>query len=390
MPRLPATSGLRARPTGYTSRVGIDIGNLKLAIVHDGLATRGGGGGAERVLAIVHRMFPTAPIFTTVYHPERMPAEMKGWDIRTSFIQKLPWGAERYQLYMPLFPLAIEQLDLTEFDVVVSMSHAVAKGVITRPDAYHMCYCYSPLRYAWDMYHEYLEIEQIPGWQRWLVPGLMHYLRNWDAVSASRVDDFVAISHYVRRRIEKFYRREAGVIYPPVDLLKSSAPPADYYLVVSRLVAYKRLDLVIEAFNQLGWPLVVIGDGVERERLQGMAKENVRFLGRVSDSVVHEHLAACRGFVFPGIEDFGIAPVEAQGAGKPVIALDQGGASETVVHGETGILFASQTADALVQALKQADATRFDADRIRRHAERFSTERFEQEFLAAVLRRQVG
>lgn len=363
---------------------------MKLAIVHDGLATRGGGGGAERVLATVHGMFPEAPIYTTVYHPDRMPAEMRGWDIRTSLIQRLPWGKERYQIYLPLFPLAIEQLDLREFDVVVSMSHAVAKGAITRPDAFHMCYCYSPLRYAWDMYHEYLEIEQIPGWQRCLVPGLMHYLRNWDAVSASRVDSFVAISHYVRRRIEKFYRRDASVIYPPVELLKFTAVPADYYLVVSRLVAYKRLDLVIEAFNQLGWPLVIIGDGVERDRLQGMAKGNVRFLGRQPDSVVQEHLAACRGFVFPGIEDFGIAPVEAQGAGKPVIALNQGGAAETVLHGETGILFAQQTAADLIQALRNADATRFDAERIRAHAQRFSTERFEREFLAALGDRKVG
>ncbi|MDB5097505.1 MAG: glycosyl transferase group 1 [Cyanobacteria bacterium RYN_339] len=363
---------------------------MNLAIIHDGLATKGGAGGAERVLGVVHRMFPQAPIYTTVYHPGLMPAEMQGWDIRTSFVQRLPFGKEKYQWYLPLLPMAIEQLDLREFDVVVSMSHSVAKGVITRPDAYHMCYCYSPLRYAWDMYHEYLEIEDLPGWQRLLVPGLMHYLRNWDAAAASRVDRFVAISEYVRRRIEKYYRRPADVIYPPVDILKSSAPPADYYLVVSRLVAYKRLDLVIEAFNQLGWPLVVIGDGVERTRLQGMAKGNVTFLGRQPDAVVHEHLAACRGFVFPGIEDFGIAPVEAQGAGKPVIALNQGGAAETVVHGETGILFAKQTIADLVQALRDADATLFDPDRIRAHAERFSTERFEREFLAALHRRSAG
>jgi glycosyltransferase involved in cell wall biosynthesis len=354
---------------------------MNLAIVHDGLATAGGGGGAERVLAELHRMFPQAPIFTTVYHPERMPEAMKAWDIRTSFIQKLPRGAERYQWYFPLFPMAIEQLDLRDFDVVISCNHAVAKGVLTSAHAFHLSYCYSPLRYAWDMYHEYLEIERIPGWQRLILPGLMHYMRTWDAVASLRVDEFVAISQYVSRRIEKFYRRPSNVIYPPVDLgLKSDAPPADYYLVVSRLVAYKRLDLVIEAFNQLGWPLVVIGDGVERQRLEGMAKGNIKFLGRQPDEVVHQHLASCRGFVFPGIEDFGIAPVEAQSAGKPVIALAQGGAAETVVHGETGVLFARQTAGDLREALLTADGMRFDPDRIRRNAERFSTERFEREF----------
>jgi glycosyltransferase involved in cell wall biosynthesis len=355
---------------------------MNLAIVHDGLATAGGGGGAERVLSVLHRMFPEAPVYTTVYHPERMPKEMRDWDIRTSFIQKLPQGPEKYQRYFPLFPMAIEQLDLRDFDVVISCNHAVAKGVITSANAFHLSYCYSPLRYAWDMYHEYLELETIPGWQRLLLPGLMHYMRTWDAVASLRVDEFVGISRYVARRIEKFYRRPASVIYPPVELgLKSAAPAADYYLVVSRLVAYKRLDLVIEAFNRLGWPLVVIGDGVERSRLEGMAKGNVTFLGRQPDEVVHQHLSACRGFVFPGIEDFGIAPVEAQAAGKPVIALAQGGAAETVVHGETGILFGRQAVDELVEALRQADGHRFDPEAIRRHAERFSVQRFEDEFL---------
>lgn len=354
---------------------------MNLAIVHDGLATAGGGGGAERVLSVLHRMFPEAPVYTTVYHPERMPKEMRDWDIRTTFIQKLPQGPEKYQRYFPLFPMAIEQLDLRDFDVVISCNHAVAKGVITSANAFHLSYCYSPLRYAWDMYHEYLELEQIPGWQRLLLPGLMHYLRTWDAVASLRVDEFVGISRYVARRIEKFYRRPASVIYPPVELgLKSAAPAADYYLVVSRLVAYKRLDLVIEAFNRLGWPLVVIGDGVERSRLEGMAKGNITFLGRQPDEVVHQHLSACKGFVFPGIEDFGIAPVEAQAAGKPVIALAQGGAAETVVHGETGILFGRQAVDELVEALRQAEAHRFDPEAIRRHAERFSTERFVHEF----------
>lgn len=361
-----------------------------MAIVHDGLATAGGGGGAERVLAVLHRMFPEAPVYTTVYHPDRMPAAMRGWDIRTSLIQDLPRGKEKYQWYLPLFPTAIEALDLRGYDVVVSASHAVAKGVLTDASAYHLCYCYSPLRYAWDMYHEYLEIEDVPGWQRALLPGVMHYLRTWDALAAPRVDRYVAISHYVRRRIEKYYRRDAQVVYPPVEVLKSDAAPADYFLVVSRLVAYKRIDLVVEAFNRLGWPLVVIGDGVERRRLEAMAKGNITFLGRQSDEAVREHLAACRGFVFPGIEDFGIAPVEAMAAGKPVVALGRGGAAETVIDGETGVHFGRQDVEDLVAALRRCDATRFDAGRIRRHAERFSTDRFEREFLAALAARVGG
>lgn len=368
-----------------------------MAIVHDGLATAGGGGGAERVLAVLHRMFPDAPVYTTVYHPDRMPAAMRAWDIRTSFIQDLPRGKEKYQWYLPLFPSAVEALDLRGYDVVVSASHAVAKGVLTDASAFHLCYCYSPLRYAWDMYHEYLEIEDVPGWQRAVLPGLMHYLRTWDALAAPRVDQYVAISHYVRRRIEKYYRRPAAVVYPPVAPpaapaagLKSGAAPADYYLVVSRLVAYKRIDLVVEAFNRLGWPLVVIGDGVERPRLEAMAQANVTFLGRQSDEAVQAHLAACRGFVFPGIEDFGIAPVEAMAAGKPVVALGRGGAAETVIDGETGVHFGRQHVADLVDALRRCDATRFDPERIARHAERFSTERFESEFLAALATRVGG
>ncbi|MEB3329776.1 MAG: glycosyltransferase [Candidatus Sericytochromatia bacterium] len=367
----------------------------RLAIVHDGLATSGGGGGAERVLETLHRLFPEAPVFTTVYDASRMPPAMRGWDIRTSFLQRLPGGPARYQWYLPLFPLAVETLDLRGFDVVISCNHAVAKGVLVDSQAFHMCLCYSPLRYVWDMYQEYLEVETLPGWQRALLPSLMHYLRTWDALSAARVDEYVAISHYVRRRIEKYYRRPARVVYPPVPVeafdavLKSAAPPADHFLVVSRLVAYKRIDLVIEAFNRLGWPLVVIGDGKERHTLEARACANIRFLGRQPDEVVRRHLATCKGFVFPGIEDFGIAPVEAMAAGSPVIALSRGGAAETVRDGETGVLFSEQSVAALIAALHRASGISFDRARIRQHAFQFSTARFEREFLA-LLARHVG
>ncbi|MEB3195622.1 MAG: glycosyltransferase [Candidatus Sericytochromatia bacterium] len=359
----------------------------RIALVHDGLATAGGGGGAERVLATLHELLPAAPIFTTVYAPARMPDGMRDWDIRTTFLQRLPGGPTAYQRYFPLFPLAAESIDLRGFDIVVSCSHAVAKGVLVDSQAFHMCMCYSPLRYVWDMYQEYLQIERLSPLHRALLPLLMHYLRTWDALSAARVDEFVAISHYVRRRIEKYYHRPAHVIYPPVDILKSSQQPADYYLVVSRLVAYKRIDMVVDAFNRLGWPLVVIGDGGERANLERRAKSNIRFLGRQSDTVVRDYLAQAQGFIFPGVEDFGIAPVEAMGAGRPVVAFARGGAAETVRDGETGVLFTEHTVEALVAALERCRGHAFDADAITRHAEQFSSARFKREFTAHLARR---
>ena len=368
----------------------------RIAIVHDGLATSGGGGGAERVLDVLHGMFPEAPVFTTVYDAARMPRQMRGWDIRTSFLQRLPGCPARYQWYLPLFPMAAEGLDLRGFDVVISCNHAVAKGVLVDSHAFHMCLCYSPLRYVWDMYQEYLEVETLPGWQRALLPLVMHYLRTWDALSSARVDEYVAISNYVRRRIEKYYRRPAAVLYPPVDVvgigeaLKLAPPPADYFLVVSRLVAYKRIDLVVDAFNRLGLPLVIIGDGKERRALEARAGANIRFLGRQPDDVVRFHMATCRGFVFPGIEDFGIAPVEAMAAGSPVIALNRAGAAETVRDGETGVLFERQTVEALVEAVRRSEHIAFDRAVIRAHAARFSTERFKRDFLALLARHIEG
>lgn len=359
----------------------------RIAIVHDGLATAGGGGGAERVLETLHGLLPAAPIYTTVYSASRMPAEMRNWDIRPSFLQWFPGGPDAYMRYFPLFPCAAESLDLRGFDLVISCSHAVAKGVVTDPGTYHVCVCYSPLRYVWDMYQEYRELESLSGFQRLMLPWLVHYLRTWDALSSARVDEFVAISHYVRKRIEKYYRRRARVIHPPVRMLKSGGQPSDYYLVVSRLVAYKRIDLVVDAFNRLGWPLVVIGDGKERQALEQRAGANVQFLGRLSDDAVREYMRGARGFVFPGIEDFGIAPVEAMAAGVPVIALARGGAAETVRDGETGVLFDQQSSEALVAALERAAHISFDSQRISRYAQRFSEERFKREWLALLVDR---
>lgn len=359
---------------------------MKLAIVHDGLATFGGRGGAEWVLTVLKQMFPDAPIYTTVYHPDRMPEYFQHYDIRTSFIQRLPFGKTKYKAYLPLMPTAVEQFDLSGYDVVLSCSHAVAKGVITAPGTRHICYCYTPLRYAWDMYHEYLETSWQSRLARLLIPPLLTYMRIWDTLSSRRVDTFIAISQYVAQRIWKYYRRESIVIYPPVDtaLFHRVDRLEPYFLVVSRLEPYKRIDLAVRAFNRLGLPLVIIGDGSERTRLQQMTQPNITFLGRQPDEVVREHLATCQALIFPGEEDFGITPVEAQASGRPVIAYRGGGALETVTE-QTGRFFYPKTVDALAEAVNTFDAGQFDPVAIQRHARQFDISIFRQQIMEAIV-----
>lgn len=358
---------------------------MKLAIVHDGLATFGGRGGAEWVLTVLKQMFPDAPVYTTVYHPDRMPDYFRQYDIRTSFIQRLLFGKTKYKAYLPLMPTAIEQFDLSGYEVVLSCSHAVAKGVITSPGTRHICYCYTPLRYAWDMYHEYLETSWQSRLARLLIPPLLTYMRLWDTLSGDRVETYIAISEYVAQRIWKYYRRESIVIYPPVDtsLFYCADRLEPYFLVVSRLEPYKRIDLAVQAFNRLRLPLVIIGDGSERATLQQMAQSNITFLGRQSDDVVRDHLARCQALIFPGEEDFGITPVEAQASGRPVIAYRGGGVLETVTE-QTGQLFYSKTADALIEAVKTFDAGLFDPTEIQRHARQFDISVFRQKMTEVI------
>lgn len=345
---------------------------MNLAIVHDGLATFGGRGGAEWVLTVLHDMFPQAPIYTTVYNKDRMPEYFREFAIRPSFIQHFPWGKTKYKAYLPFMPTAVEQLDLRGYDVVLSCNHSVVKGVLTSPETRHLCYCYTPLRYAWDMYHEYLETSWRIRFARLCIPPLLTYMRLWDTLSSERVDTFIAISHYVAQRIRKYYRRESVVIYPPVDtsVFSISNTLEPYFLVVSRLEPYKRIDLAVQAFNKLKLPLVIIGDGTERAKLQQQAKPNITFLGRQPDEVVREHLSKCQALIFPGEEDFGITPVEAQASGRPVIAYRGGGALETVTE-QTGDFFFPKTVDALVQTVRQFDASRFDSKKIQQHARQF-------------------
>lgn len=374
---------------------------LRIAIVHDQLATAGGAGGAERVLHYLLELFPTAVLHTTVYNPDRMPAHYRQLGIRTSFIQKLPFAKTKYQMYLPLMPAAIEHLNLDEFDLIISCSHSVAKGVVPGPHAYHLCLCYSPIRYAWDKYHEYLRHEKIGALKRMAIPLLISYLRLWDRVSSDRVDQFVAISRYVGSRIRKYYGRDSLVIYPPVDLDRFAihdAPAEDYYIMLGRFVSYKRFDLAVQAFNGTGRKLVIIGDGAEKERCMAMAGPNIEFLGRLPDGELKGLIGRSAALVFTPDEDYGIVPLEAQACGIPVIAYGHGGALETVRgvfpgapltagHGYSGVFFREQTVESLREAVDYFEANRptFERKAARRNAEGFSIAKFKGEFLQAVV-----
>jgi glycosyltransferase involved in cell wall biosynthesis len=320
-----------------------------------------------------------------MYWPQAMPQEYRSWDIRTSFMDKLPLVKRYHQPFLPLYPLAFESFDFTGYDLVISNKSGFCHGVITPPDTLHICYCLTPTRFLWN-YHEYVRREGVPRLVRLALPPFLNYLRVWDRAAADRVDHFVAISRTVQRRIAKYYRRDSIVIHPPVDISKFAPSDScdDYFLIVSRLIPYKRIDLAVRAFNELGLPLVIIGDGRDRDSLQALAKSNIEFLGRIPDEKVSEYFARCRAFIFPGQEDFGIAPVEAQAAGRPVIAYAAGGALDTVREGVTGVFFYEQTPEALIKVIKEFDETRYDPAVIRRHAERFDKRVFKKRLSAFI------
>lgn len=370
-----------AGPSVVVNAVPVGPPIMKVALVHDWLNQMGG---AEDVLAELVRLFPGAPVYTSLYWRERMPAAWQEWDIRTSLVDRLPWARRRQQLYLPLYPLAFESIDLSGYDLVISNKSGFCHGVVTGPDTRHICYCLTPTRFLWR-YHQYAEQENISRPVRWLLPPFLAYLRMWDRLAADRVDDFIAISQEVRRRIGKVYGREATIIYPPVDTARfaPSAEVEDYYLIVGRLVPYRRIDLLIEAFNRLGRPLVIAGQGRDRSRLEAMAGPNVTFLGYVPDAQLPELLARCRAFIFPGEEDFGIAPIQAMAAGRPVIAYAGGGALDTVVPG-CGALFDTQSVDAIIAAVETFDADSVDAGFIRDHAAQFDSSVFRRKMCAFV------
>jgi glycosyltransferase involved in cell wall biosynthesis len=356
----------------------------RIAIVHDFLYTYAG---AERVLEQMLCVYPEADLFSLFdFLPEDQRGFILGKRSQTTFIQRLPFAKRAHRLYLPLMPLAIEQLDVSHYELVISSSYVAAKGVITRPDQLHVCYCHSPVRFAWDMQHQYLHRAGMKwGLKSMLARAVLHYIRNWDSRSANGVDVFVTNSQFVGRRIQKIYRRSSIPIYPPVDVENFSLceKKDDFYLTASRMVPYKRMDLVVEAFSRLGdRKLVVVGEGPEFKHIRKIAGKNVQLLGHQPFEKLKELMQKARAFVFAAEEDFGIVPVEAQACGTPVIAFRRGGATETVIDGTTGLFFNEQTAESLVKAVIEFESGEmtWDAAVIRANAERFGTPRFREEF----------
>jgi glycosyltransferase involved in cell wall biosynthesis len=354
---------------------------VRVALVHDFLVQMGG---AEKVLEALHDVYPDAPVHTSVYDPSAMPPEYRSWDIRTSSLQRWPARRKLHRLMLPFYPAAFESFDLSAYDVVVSSSSAFAKGVITLPHTRHVCYMHAPMRYVW-MTDTYLKGERA-GRVRGVLGPVFHYLRMWDQISASRVDTYIANSTAVQNRIAKFYRREATVIPPPVDTARFTVShvQGDYYIAVSRFVPYKRMDMAIEAMTRLGKRLKVIGTGRQDAELRRIAGPTVEFLGWVPSDRLPELVSNARAFLMPGEEDFGIAPVEANACGRPVIAYAAGGALDSQEDGLTGVLFRPQSVDALCAAIERFERLQFDHAAIGERAGRFDTEQFKLRMRAAI------
>lgn len=348
---------------------------LRLALVHDWLNQLGG---AEDVLETLVEMFPHAPIYTSMYWREGMPPAYRAWDIRTSWMDHLPGIYRHHQSYLPLYPLAFARLDLSGYDLVLSNKSGFCHGVRTG-EAVHVCYCLTPTRYVWD-FDAYAAREALPLALKTALRPIIGLLRRWDYQAAQRVDHFIAISTEVQARIRRYYGHDSVVIHPPVDTARfHPAPTHDgYYLIVSRLVPYKRIDLAVHAFNQLGLPLVIAGDGRDRAALESLAGPTVTFLGRVPDEDLPDLFARCRAYVLPGVEDFAIAPVQAQAAGRPVIAYGTGGALDTVIEGETGVFFREPTPEALAAAVRAFNPDNVDPRACRANAEQFAVGVFKE------------
>jgi glycosyltransferase involved in cell wall biosynthesis len=352
---------------------------VKVALVHDWLTGMRGG---EKALEVVCERFPDAELFTLVHIPGSVSPTIERHRPHTSFIQRLPLVRRFYRYYLPLFPVAIEQFDFDRFDLIVSLSHCCAKSIVRPGRARHLCYCLTPMRYAWDQFDAYFGPDRLGAAGSRLMRPIMARMARWDRDTANRVDRYVAISHYVAGRIGRYYNREATVVYPPVDtdfFRPDASVPERFALVVSALVPYKRLDVAIEACRLAGVPLTIVGDGPERGHLERLAGDGVRFLGRRSDDEVRALYCGSAVALLPGEEDFGIVPLEAQACGRPVVALGRGGALETILPDETGVLVDESSAGAFADGIRRAIDRPFDSVVIRRHAERFSRTRFGDE-----------
>lgn len=358
---------------------------MKIALVHDYLAQ---DGGAERVLKAFHEIWPEAPIFVLFHDPKKVG----GFDqekIRESFLARFPFVKSKFQWFLPLMPIATERHNLEGFDVVLSSTSSFAKGVLTSPETMHISYCHTPTRYLWSDTHSYIADLPYSPIIKMFLPRLISHLRLWDKMSADRVDHFIANSETVRTRIHKYYRRDSTVIHPPVefDAFRAESEIENYYISGGRLVPYKNFDLVIRAFNRFGRPLKIFGTGPEMKHLKEIARPNIEFLGQVSDREKADLLSKSLAFIHPQVEDFGITPVEQMAAGRPVIAYAAGGATETVIAGETGLFFPEQTWESLYDALLHFDPTNWDGQKIRQEAGRYRTENFKENIRSYVTNR---
>ena len=353
---------------------------MRVALVHDWLTGMRGG---EKVLETIASLYPAAPIYTLLHVKGSVSPALESHDIRTSFVQRLPGAARHYRQYLPLFPRAIESFDLRGYDFVISTSHCVAKSVVVPPATPHLCYCHSPMRYAWDQFDAYFGPAQVGRARSALMRVLMNRMARWDAATADRVDAFVANSQYVAGRIRRYYNRVATVVYPSVDTdfyqPDSARRPDPFFLVVSALVPYKRLEVAIDAVRAVNGRLTIVGRGPEESRLRERAGPETEFTGWLPDEDIRRLYQRCQAVLMPGVEDFGMVPVEAQACGRPVVALAEGGALESVIDGNTGILVRESTAPAFADALRRTASAGFDPAACRRNAERFSRARFSRE-----------
>ncbi|MBU1151841.1 glycosyltransferase [Patescibacteria group bacterium] len=359
----------------------MNIKEAKIALVFDWMTTPGG---AEKVNLVLHEMFPKAPIFTSIYNPQTL----KGFEnagINTSFIQKMPFAKKKHQLYLGMMPYAYELFDLSEFDIVISSSHSCAKGIITKPNTMHVCYCHSPMRYAWDNWHSYIREYKMNPIIKFFAKRHLHKIRLWDRLSADRVDHYIANSSLTKKRIGKYYGKNSKVIHPMVEMknFETDKKSKGYFLAVGRLIPYKKFDLIVKAFNELKLPIKIAGTGIMEEDLKAMANDNIDFLGYVSDEKLQELYSECEALIFPQVEDFGIIPLEAMASGKPVIAYKEGGALDTIIENKTGIFFTEQNSNNLKKAVQEYldNKQKFSKQEIIEHAKEFDTETFQKNLI---------